>query len=603
MENDHKNIRELCYLLDNYSKDSLATMKSLHLNDEIVSEFPDHKLFSLFHSILSLSMTYCLFQDLKPLSIVRGCPNLKKIDLTGSQIPSIKSLIPLGKLQYLEELNLSKSSIILDRYYLLSYLLHGHTIIATAPRKRKIQRAFPLSKSILCQNKPAPVPRACNFPRLQIVNCKVITEEEVESVQPRQVKPPSIVVDDPVLSKVKRTNDKILRDKEQFGSFRTLMSSATQASLKPRVDTFERINKEKSYPTCASDDSPPASSSSSVHLSSSSSSDTDWIAEDPYKLFVPKSKEEAQEFLTKCKAAREAAEKPIEKKLYTFHEVCSFMYGRLVQETHKVNSVCEVLRIVNGVKQNNGISEQEVFNRLKNPKNLTVEDIYEFQQILLLDDEIRSMRLQSAYFEWWIKKIEKKHIEFAEHKAILALHRNRVFNNPLLGAAQEKSVKKRVVIKDRNSEKDSSALRNVKRIVDDAEPQYYEANFAKYFDPKEIKQGETYFIKPIMSFEESIGRLHSQIVERERHFENLSFGDKVLVKLEKLKKNIKEREGLRDRLNALFEQVTKLKKKFQENQAEYLYNIYEKKLDRREVLKNHDYRRFELPTFVFPVVK
>ena len=379
------------------------------------------------------------------------------------------------------------------------------------------------------------------------------------------------------------------------------MSSATQQSLKPRVDTFERIKKEKTYPTCISNESPPPSSSSSINLSSSS--DTDWIAEDPYKLFVPKSKEEAQDFLQKCKSTREAASKPIDKKLYTFQEVCTFMYGRLVQETQKVNSVCEVLRIVNGVKQNNGISEQEVFSRLKNPKNLSVEDIYEFQQILLLDDEIRSMRLQSAYFEWWIKKIEKKHIEFAEHKAILALHRNRVFNNPLLGAVQEKSMKKRIVIKDRNSEKDSSALRNIKKIVDDTEPQYFEANFWKYFDPKEIKQGETYFIKPIMSFEESIGRLHCQIVERERHFENLSFGDKVLVKLEKLKKNIKEREGLRDRLNVLFEQVTKLKKKFQENQAEYLYNMYEKKLDRREVLKNHDYKRFELPSFVFPIVK
>jgi hypothetical protein len=597
MENDHKNIREFSYLLENFSKESLNTMKTLHLNDETITEFPDSKFFSLFSKITTLSMTFCTFNDFKASSITRSCLLLKKIDLTGCFLPSIQSIVPLGKLNFLEELNLSQSSITLDRYYLLSYLFHGHTIIATAKPKKKIQRAFPISKSILCQNKPAPVPREGNFPRLQLVNRKIITESEVESVTPKKPKPLKVEFSDPILEKVKKTNEKILKDKEKFGSLRVLLNPSSQTSNKPHVDTFERVIKEKQLITLETSKS---SSSEFPESKENSSSEDDWMMENPYKTYVPKNKEETEDFLKHCKSTRELASKPIEKKLYNFQEVCFFMYGKIVQEPSKVNSVCEVLRIVNGVKQNNGISEQEVYARLKNPKNLSIDDMHQFQQILLLDDEIRSMRLQSAYFEWWIKKIEKKHVEFAEHKAILALHKNRVFNNPNIGT-HEKTRKR--LVRQKSSEKDSLVSIRNKKIILDQEPQYFEANFSKLFDSAEIKQGPVYFIKPIVSFEESIEKVHNQLLERERQFENLSFGDKVLVKLEKLKNNIKEREGLRDRLSQLFDQVLKLKKKFQENQVEYFYNMYEKKLDKREALKNHDYRKFELPTFIFPIIK
>lgn len=601
MEHDHKNIRELRHLLENYSKDSLSTMKSLHLSEEKISEFPDEKIFSLFSNLALLSITYSALGDFNSFVIVRSCPKLTKIDLTGCVLASVKVLIPLGKLAFLENLNLSRTSICLDRYYLLSYLLHGHTIGETCERKKKIQRAFKLSKSILCKNKPASVPRQGSFPMLTMLSNEVITEDEIETVRPKNEKVQQSAYTDRTLRKVKQTNDKILADREKFGSFRTLIVSS-QYSKKPRIDTFARLKLEKKYEICKDEEIDDEFDSNEQEESREGSSDNEsWAETEREKFDLPGNKEEVEELIAKSKILREKAEKPVERKIYNFDEVSLFMYGKGVQDTQRVNSVCEVLRILNGVKLSFGITENEVYNRLKSSKNLSLQDMHEFQTILELDDEIRNLRIQSGFFEWWIKKIEKKHVEFAEHKAIIALHHNRIFNNPnLTDKPKYKSRRRRLIIK---SQTEPSTFRNSsrKKLVLDEEPKYFVANFASLFDPQEIKQGETIFIKPIMSFEESIDKLQSQLREKERQFENLTFNEQVLVKLENMKTNIKEREGVRDKLTRLYEQVSKLKKKFEDNQAEYFYNMYEKKLNKRELLQKHDYRKFELPTFVFPL--
>lgn len=602
MEHDHKNIRELRYLLENYSKDSLSTMKSLHLTEENIVEFPDSKIFSLFGNLTLLSITFSTLNDFNSQIISKYCPKLTKIDLSGCILKSIKQLIPLGNLKVLESLDLSKTTISLDRYFLLSYLLHGHTITETCDRKKKISRAFSFSKSILCKNKPALVPRQGSFPMLQLLNNEIITEDEIETVRPKTEKQAKISFSDKTLKKVKQMNQKILDDKEKFGSFRTLAASnSTQNTKKPRIDTFAQIKLEKKYEMCKDQESEEEDSFIVSQDSQESSDFESWIEAEKEKVNLPGNKEEVEEMLGKSKLLRGKVEKPVERKIYNFDEVSLFMYGKRVQDTQRVNSVCEVLRILNGVKLSFGISEVEIRNRIKNPKDLSLQEMHEFQEILGLDEEIRNLRIQSGFFEWWIKKIEQKHVEFAEHKAIIALHHNRIFNNPLINPKpQEKSKRKRLIIKD---PVEPSTFRNTsrKKLVLDEEPKYFVANFSSLFEPSEIKEGETIFIKPIMSFEESLDKLHSQLREKERQFENLSFGDQVLVRLENMKKNIKEREGVRDKLTKLYEQVSKLKKKFEENQTNYFFNMYEKKLDKRELLQKHDFRRFELPTFVFPL--
>ena len=49
--------------------------------------------------------------------------------------------------------------------------------------------------------------------------------------------------------------------------------------------------------------------------------------------------------------------------------------------------------------------------------------------------------------------------------------------------------------------------------------------------------------------------LQNRLKEKEREYENLSFGNKVLWKLEKIKQNINDRDVIREKLKNLYETI------------------------------------------------
>jgi hypothetical protein len=165
------------------------------------------------------------------------------------------------------------------------------------------------------------------------------------------------------------------------------------------------------------------------------------------------------------------------------------MYGKIVHETSQVNSVCDVLSIVNGIKNYSGITDIEVYRMLKsNFKSLSFDDVVLFQEILLLDEDMKNMKLKNAYFEWWLHKLEKRHIDYAEHCAILTLHKNRIFNNPLLGAQPPPQSKKVKIFFKENPLATQIMSKNPKRrklLVED-EQQYATVDFPGMFNEKEV---------------------------------------------------------------------------------------------------------------------
>ena len=279
------------------------------------------------------------------------------------------------------------------------------------------------------------------------------------------------------------------------------------------------------------------------------------------------------------------------------------MYNKIVSNIKEVHCVCDVLSIVNNVKYNHSITEKDVNNILKyQTKDLSIEDMDLLQKIVQLDDDIKNLRLKNSYFEWWLKKIEKKNIEFAEHQAILILHKNRIFNNPLLGDEPQRNLirKKRnkIVIKNNLIQEKT----HKKLILKDEEQLYANIDFSEMFHPAEVKTGSVIFIQPIVKLENMLEMLQNRLKEKEREYENLSFGNKVLWKLEKIKQNINDRDVIREKLKNLYEETIKLKKIFLENEANFFHNYHEKKIDYHELMKNHNFFKIELPKFIFPII-
>mmetsp|Transcript_3250 Transcript_3250/g.2990 ORF Transcript_3250/g.2990 Transcript_3250/m.2990 type:complete len:115 (+) Transcript_3250:276-620(+) len=89
-------------------------------------------------------------------------------------------------------------------------------------------------------------------------------------------------------------------------------------------------------------------------------------------------------------------------------------------------------------------------------------------------------------------------------------------------------------------------------------------DFKSLFKDPNVKEGPVIYIKPILKLETMLEHLHTQLREKEKEFEELSYDDKVMLRLQRIKKNIAEREIMRDRLKSLYSQVEKMKLEFQE---------------------------------------
>lgn len=129
------------------------------------------------------------------------------------------------------------------------------------------------------------------------------------------------------------------------------------------------------------------------------------------------------------------------------------------------------------------------------------------------------------------------------------------------------------------------------------EDQFSQIDFKSLFKDPNVIEGPIIYIKPILKLETMLEHLHTQLREKEKEFEDLSYDDKVMLRLQRIKKNIAEREIMRDRLKNLYNQVEKMKQEFEQNEKEYFYNMYEKKTDIHDLLSKEDFSMVEFPRF------
>lgn len=144
-------------------------------------------------------------------------------------------------------------------------------------------------------------------------------------------------------------------------------------------------------------------------------------------------RQKMQGVIQDSKRTREKAMEPFTKKLYNFGEV-SQLINRIEPNKHKsVQTVSDVLNLVNETHKSHGIKDDEVRKLLREKYNeLPLDEVQLLQNIVSLDEDVKNMKLKNSYLEWWLSKIEKKRLQIAEHQAILALHKKRIFGNPKL---------------------------------------------------------------------------------------------------------------------------------------------------------------------------
>jgi hypothetical protein len=343
IELDYKNIEALKYLFGNYSREALGTMKSLAITNEHIHEFPDFNVLSIFGSVNKLCINFCKFPEFPSGLVAASLPKLLYLNLEGCNISSVKTLRPLGDLEFLRDLNLLQNPILIDRSSILKSLLFYKPIYSVSDSRKKIQRAYKQSKLILSKSKPAVVPRSPPFPMLTVLSGEIIKEDEIDTIMPKSFLNSVLPNPDPILKKVSITNKKILENKHKYDIKRPLKSSKTQ---RIRINSSSKLDEDIK--------------ASKNQLSDKESDSFEYIdkktPKNPNKD-LPITTEQLKEFLAANKQTRESALKGLGTKIYTFEEVSMFMYNKIVHETAQIYAVCDVLSIVNKVNKYGGINK------------------------------------------------------------------------------------------------------------------------------------------------------------------------------------------------------------------------------------------------------
>ena len=228
------------------------------------------------------------------------------------------------------------------------------------------------------------------------------------------------------------------------------------------------------------------------------------------------------------------------------------------------------------------------------------------------------MQPKSATLDWWLNKIEKKQLKLAEHKAILTLHKRRVFGDPKWKTAgsstwrNEYLPNKKVILphKADNSlevkvpaNKQASAvfrmaenhLKKTGREVYEKPDYLPKVNYRGllkecYPNIEELMDKPRQIIKPIQTLEHIMEQYETRIKEKEKEFETLTYDEKVWMRLTDIKRNIAEREKMRENLDHIMIQVHQLMSKFMENNKKYYSSSpKEEKLNIHDYLKRKDF--------------
>jgi hypothetical protein len=320
------------------------------------------------------------------------------------------------------------------------------------------------------------------------------------------------------------------------------------------------------------------------------------------------------QLIERSKKLREEASCENPPKIYTFEEVSNFLYKREPNGAKEISTVSGVLHLLNNTRRKIEVaSDAEIRRKLDHDlDNVNLEEFEIMQNIIEIQTDIESMQPKSATLDWWLNKIEKKQLKLAEHKAILTLHKRRVFGDPkwkMAGSStwqKEFLPSKKVILPhkaDNSLEVKIPANKQIGAVYRMAENHLKRTGREIYEKPDylprvnyrgllkecypnidEIMEKPRQIIKPIQTLEQIMEQYELKMREKEKEFEALSYDEKVWMKLTDIKRNIAEREKMRENLEHIMVQVHQLMSKFMDHNKKY-YSNHEKE----EKVTIHDY--------------
>jgi hypothetical protein len=289
------------------------------------------------------------------------------------------------------------------------------------------------------------------------------------------------------------------------------------------------------------------------------------------------------------------------KKL-KFDQVASQLYGPDHHlTTSQVDRVGAILRLINKGGVGSLATDQEI--RLLLANGQLDEGRKELAEgVLDLNADLVAMHYKPESLEHWMAYVERRQLELAEHNAIIALHKKKVFGdirqkardraNRKLAKWQDEFIGKEAAplagivpqtyVPKETNKKAMSAICNMaeqfkrkqgKAVM--AVPQYlpkvdYKGVLKEcYPDIQDRMDAPRPLLRPMQHLEAVIKQHQEKMRNLEHEFESLSAEDKLIAKVGLIKQNIANRERSRGVIEASLTQLRQMTESFFAHQKEY----------------------------------
>lgn len=245
--------------------------------------------------------------------------------------------------------------------------------------------------------------------------------------------------------------------------------------------------------------------------------------------------------------------------------------------------------------------------------------------VIDLKVDLQAMHFKPESLEHWLAYVEKRQLELAEHQAIMALHKKRVFGdirkkardraNRKLAKWQDEFIGKKTaplagIVPQVYSAKEAQS-RPVAAVYNMTEqfkkkqgkvimavPQYlpkveYKGILKEcYPDIQDRMDGPRPLLRPMQHLEAVIKQHQDKMRDLESEFEALSAEDKLIAKVGNIKRNIAHRERSRGVIEAALTQLKGMTESYFAHQEEYYKGPQEDKKARRKFKNRKDYMLF-----------
>mmetsp|Transcript_25640 Transcript_25640/g.44866 ORF Transcript_25640/g.44866 Transcript_25640/m.44866 type:complete len:745 (+) Transcript_25640:11-2245(+) len=285
-----------------------------------------------------------------------------------------------------------------------------------------------------------------------------------------------------------------------------------------------------------------------------------------------------------------------------FDHVAGQLYGPNHHLSHaEADRVDAILKLLNKRGHIELPSDQEIRLMLKEG-GLDEERKEWAEQVMDLKTDLQAMHFKPESLEHWLAYVEKRQLELAEHQAIMALHKKRVFGD-VRAKARERASRKLVQWQNEFIGKKAAPLAGIVSEVYISKEPSSKAVAAVHHMTEQFKrkQGKVVMaipnylpkveykgllkecipniqdrmdaprplLKPMHHLEVVIKQHEEKMRDLEAEFDQLSAEDKLIAKVDQIKRNIANRERSRGIIQNALTQIKQMTDSFFAHQEEY----------------------------------